>query len=322
LAHRSLRFIEEEPVPPDAAVVGQAWAKSNKDGSPDRRFRDNYQLPIALYASLTFTSPSGLHEEFQISNPGLAERFARAWNAFQLSFASPGERQPVMQTPFARPHAEPGEDANEEPLDVATAFAKESDKARSLATEHGKFWEYLLTEELLRTKLSVVQKEYNELDTAPLPILKSFLNGSEYMNWLHEKLDELTPLIQEITDSVTQHLPPSWGKPGEAGDALQILRAANEIISRCRALVNWERDIRSTAPPAKLKRLGATLHGTAASLFTEVMRLPDELARAVEAARRGPAKVNIQLTFPSPPQIGNFLAEMEKVKKHPESVVS
>jgi hypothetical protein len=124
LAHRSLRFIEEEPIPSDTKVVGQAWAKSNKDGTPDRRFRDNYQIPIALYASLTFTSPSGLHEEFQISNPELAERFARAWNAFQSSFARPGERQTVTQTPAASPRAEPVGDTDKEPLDAATAFAK------------------------------------------------------------------------------------------------------------------------------------------------------------------------------------------------------
>ncbi len=81
------RFIEADPIPSDSQVVGQAWAKSNKDGSPDRRFKSNYQIPIVLYGELSFTSSSGLNEEFQFSNPALAQRFATAWANFQKSFA-------------------------------------------------------------------------------------------------------------------------------------------------------------------------------------------------------------------------------------------
>jgi hypothetical protein len=83
------RFIEEQPVPSDSQVVGQAWAKSNKDGSPDRRFSGNYQIPIVSYGDIVFTSASGLHEEYQFSNPALAQRFVNAWDAFQKSFAQP-----------------------------------------------------------------------------------------------------------------------------------------------------------------------------------------------------------------------------------------
>jgi hypothetical protein len=44
-----VRFTETETVPSDAIMVGKAWAKSNKDGSRDRRFRDNRELPIMAY---------------------------------------------------------------------------------------------------------------------------------------------------------------------------------------------------------------------------------------------------------------------------------
>ena len=35
-------FIEEEALPRDTTIVGQTWAKANKDGSPDKRFNGNY----------------------------------------------------------------------------------------------------------------------------------------------------------------------------------------------------------------------------------------------------------------------------------------
>src|ERR1039458_5731298 len=47
-----VRFIETEAVPGDAEVVNYTWQYLNMDGSPDRRFTNNRQLPIALYGSL------------------------------------------------------------------------------------------------------------------------------------------------------------------------------------------------------------------------------------------------------------------------------
>ncbi|HEY2034427.1 MAG TPA: SH3 domain-containing protein [Rhizomicrobium sp.] len=72
------RFIEEEAVPKDSEVVGNTWAKANKDGSPDRRFSDNHQIPIVKYGELWFGSPTGLLEAYMVSNCGSAENFSIA----------------------------------------------------------------------------------------------------------------------------------------------------------------------------------------------------------------------------------------------------
>lgn len=76
-----IRFIEEEGVPADSKVVGQTWAKANKDGSPDKRFNGNYQIPVAVYGKLLFRSASGMNEEYMVSNAESIEEFARAWRA-------------------------------------------------------------------------------------------------------------------------------------------------------------------------------------------------------------------------------------------------
>ena len=72
------RFIEEEKVPSDTEVVDYTWAKANKDGSRDRRFNNNYQIPIARYADIWFRSPTGLLEAYMISNYASAQNFATA----------------------------------------------------------------------------------------------------------------------------------------------------------------------------------------------------------------------------------------------------
>lgn len=61
------RFIESESVPPDAQVVGQTWQFVNKNGRPDKRFKNNRQLPIVLYGELYFQSSTGLNELIQVS---------------------------------------------------------------------------------------------------------------------------------------------------------------------------------------------------------------------------------------------------------------
>lgn len=37
-----VKFQEEQGVPQDSKVIGQTWAKANKDGSRDKRFANNY----------------------------------------------------------------------------------------------------------------------------------------------------------------------------------------------------------------------------------------------------------------------------------------
>lgn len=72
VSFRVSRFVESDPVPSDTTTDGTTWAKVNKDGSPDRRFANNYPIPIARYGEITFSSPTGLQEKYMFSNEGHA----------------------------------------------------------------------------------------------------------------------------------------------------------------------------------------------------------------------------------------------------------
>ena len=72
------RFIENDSVPSDAKVVDRAWKYINKSGGPDRRFKDNRQLPVCLYEEISLSSQTGLNEVLQLSQCGLGESFAEA----------------------------------------------------------------------------------------------------------------------------------------------------------------------------------------------------------------------------------------------------
>ncbi|MDH5931493.1 DUF4236 domain-containing protein [Vibrio splendidus] len=72
------QFIEDGSVPSDAQVVDKTWKYVNKSGGPDRRFKDNYEIPICLYQDMSFFSQSGLNELIQLSSRGPANDFKLA----------------------------------------------------------------------------------------------------------------------------------------------------------------------------------------------------------------------------------------------------
>ncbi|XXJ18869.1 DUF4236 domain-containing protein [Desulfovibrio caledoniensis] len=59
ITDNTTKFIEENP-PHDAKVVGHTWKHPNKNGGPDRRFKDNYEIPVCLYGELKIKSNSGM----------------------------------------------------------------------------------------------------------------------------------------------------------------------------------------------------------------------------------------------------------------------
>lgn len=72
------RFIESDSIPRDAEVVDRTWMYVNKSGGPDRRFKDNKELPVCRYEEIVLSSPSGLNEVLQLSRCGVGSDFADA----------------------------------------------------------------------------------------------------------------------------------------------------------------------------------------------------------------------------------------------------
>ena len=78
MEHRTVRFIESQTVPSDTQVVGSTWQYLNRNGTPDKRFSNNRQLPICLYEEVRFSSASGLNEIIQLSKSEAARPFLDA----------------------------------------------------------------------------------------------------------------------------------------------------------------------------------------------------------------------------------------------------
>ena len=77
----STLFVEEGPVPADTDVVGRTWEYVNKSGGPDRRYKDNRELPRVEYGQLTFRISGEAPRVFQLSAPACADAASNAFAA-------------------------------------------------------------------------------------------------------------------------------------------------------------------------------------------------------------------------------------------------
>lgn len=74
---------ETQGYPSDATRTGITWKYTNKDGTPDRRYRNNSQIPVVTYPGLHFRTSRGLNELYLFSNTQLGEAFCHALLSYQ-----------------------------------------------------------------------------------------------------------------------------------------------------------------------------------------------------------------------------------------------
>ena len=88
IEHHEQRFVENEIVPSDTKIVGQTWEYVNKNGSPDKRYSYNPEIPIVLYYKFTLKTTKGLHECFQVSFCEAGNLFCRSIELYRDSLRS------------------------------------------------------------------------------------------------------------------------------------------------------------------------------------------------------------------------------------------
>jgi hypothetical protein len=80
---RLTTFIEEGRVPDDARQVDHTWRHVRKDGGPDRRFNNNFRIPVMEYGSISLTSSKGLNILLNVSNVDASAGFVNCLLEFQ-----------------------------------------------------------------------------------------------------------------------------------------------------------------------------------------------------------------------------------------------
>ncbi len=80
------RFLEEGQKPNDSTIIDWTWKKVNKNGTPDKRFKDNYKIPVVRYGTVKLNSKTGIREEYMFSNFEKSAAFANAFSNYKSIF--------------------------------------------------------------------------------------------------------------------------------------------------------------------------------------------------------------------------------------------
>lgn len=92
---RQQKFLESmSEKPSDTTVIDYTWDKMNKDGSRDMRLKDNYQIPVVFYGSLTLRYRNNLWGEFYVSDINKAHSFAFEFNRY-VALLNGDEKSPA-----------------------------------------------------------------------------------------------------------------------------------------------------------------------------------------------------------------------------------
>ena len=79
-------FIEDEVPPSDAEILEYTWLKINKDGSKNKRFKDNKKIPVCKYGKIVITNKksNNLLAEIMCSNPSTLIEIAKAFKEYTI----------------------------------------------------------------------------------------------------------------------------------------------------------------------------------------------------------------------------------------------
>ena len=100
------RFVEYGMVPRDAHVASYTWQYLNKNGTPDRRYAANRQLPVLDVAYIGLDAPNSFQLLLQLSNLQSAEVFANTFRQFR-PLVCPEPATPASPASLDVPGAQP-----------------------------------------------------------------------------------------------------------------------------------------------------------------------------------------------------------------------
>ncbi|MFL5628933.1 MAG: toll/interleukin-1 receptor domain-containing protein [Ktedonobacteraceae bacterium] len=122
-------------------------------------------------------------------------------------------------------------------------FESETELAQQIVINRPKHWEYLLTLELLKSKLAPIKRRLHDLKKGLVYKKTTVIRGDEFLNWSKSKQKDLVSLIKILANVLNEEISTAIGPPGVTGDPLEIKRAIDRLIFVCNEMVDWETEV-------------------------------------------------------------------------------
>ncbi|MBR4789290.1 MAG: DUF4236 domain-containing protein [Treponema sp.] len=80
-------FVESDFKPKDSEFIQYQWIHPNKNGGPDRRFKNNRQLPVYNYGFIDISSNNGLNQRIMVTNNKICMRLSEFYKDYKKAFS-------------------------------------------------------------------------------------------------------------------------------------------------------------------------------------------------------------------------------------------
>jgi hypothetical protein len=299
----SSRFVEDGAAPSDAQVVGETWQFVNRSGGPDRRFNNNRKLPICLYGAIEFRSASGLNECIECTRVGASEAFTSAIAAMRSSKvgALSGTLTGTLDgSPPPLPPTVGGNTESRVATDIEAAYANETEPVRALAMNHGKFWEFLLVEELLKSRLQAFKQECDRFNDLVRHAPKHQFDGAGFVAWIGQEMTALSSATKQMVAIFDKRLGEALGEPGVSGDAVKILDTINSSFVQCRLFLAFEVAVEAAEVPYAYSRLRGCFSGITLAIVQMLEDLCRQWTGNLDAIKKGSHNFNLKVNLEMP----------------------
>jgi hypothetical protein len=194
-------------------------------------------------------------------------------------------------------------------------------EALRLVLDQPPAWEYLLFGQVLVDSLAEMRRMRRQQELG-----LAFVAGehiAEPMEWIRAQMSEVERMCQFASPLTDGWLMQAFGKPGEPGDAEEIILAAQSFADLCRAFIAWSLRLLSANVPEQfrpLKTIGARF---TSETIAEIEKLGPRVIKAVRTELAKPKEDRQPLEFTLRAWIANettaeFHQELQRLDQHHE----
>ncbi len=181
--------------------------------------------------------------------------------------------------------------------DFQEAFANETVQARQIAIERPARWEYLLTAELLESKLAQIRSKFYSLLRGEANEPPTLVPGDEFVIWVEFALQTMLSLYKQLPNIFSEELVPSCGTAGKAGNPIQIKQAVDRIVSCCNVLMDLDADLYSKTPPESFTALSEQLKIMMSDVLTNYLAELERVVKELKTPGEGLRKIILNFSI-------------------------
>lgn len=195
---------------------------------------------------------------------------------------------------------------------VETAFEIEGEKIREIEKTRPRFWEYVLMEELLKSRQNDLKAELAALPGVVRLRRPTRLQVHDYLDFMRNEFAQMATVASDLRQCLERDVFDALGSPGVPGNPVKMQKAVNSLAFHCHRIMEVERKLLGTIPPASFSTAHIMIKGvssTTVNIFDDLVR---QWSLAVEGIKGGKKDFDVHVVF-ALPEIERMSDELGKI---------